>query len=475
MRRSRAALVLAFALIAGACAARGNHTASNNDESSQATTTTAANTSRRFGTIASPCGPDVDGKKITLDAAEAGKGTDKLYIGVANDRTAEARPGLLKEMYDSTLAFAKWCNAQGGIGGLQVEPIDLDGQLFNIEAAMTTACSSVFAMVGGAYAQDNLVFTGKDGSDFHKCKMIAFPGFAVSVGFADANGVVQPLPVHGYERGTAALEALAKLHPDQIKKVTSIYGDGLDSLRVNKDQNKEMMKATGGYGFVDDITYKLLNNDFSVTAQKVIDVGATMEYYVGEPENWAALLSDLKTKGYKGIDFAETNEYDPKLFSKGPEAADGAMFRLTVHPFEEATKWPATQQFLDIMKQYGPADAKVASLGAQSFSAGLLFATAVNECAKSSGGAVTRACVVKAGESITSWTGGGLHAKFDPSGKSTEDCASIFGAKNGTFVREFPKLGSKDDNGDGFFCDPRGVVQIQGDFGKGNVDSSLPY
>ncbi len=48
-------------------------------------------------------------------------------------------------------------------------------------------------------------------------------------------------------------------------------------------------------------------------------------------------------------------------------------------------------------------------------------------------------------------------------------------AKDGKFERKYPKLDSKDDTVDGFHCDPKGLVEIQGDFGKGNVDPSLPY
>jgi ABC-type branched-subunit amino acid transport system substrate-binding protein len=469
--------MLVLALLATACAAKGVDKPSEEGGGGPSTTSTptAASSSGMFGTMKSPCGPDVDGKKITLDAAEAGKGTDKLYLGVANDRTSEARPGVLKEMYDATLAFAKWCNDQGGIGGLQIETVDLDAQLFNVEAAMTVACSSVFALVGGSFVQDNLMFSGKDGSDFHKCKLIAFPGFAVSTDFADANGVVQAVPNHGYVKGITGFEALKKLAPDDIKKTTVVYGAGLDTLRVQRDQQKEQMKAAGGYGFVDDISYQVLNQDWSIIAQKIIDSGATFAYYVGEPENWSLLLSELKTKGWKGTVMAEVNEYDPKLFVKGPNSADGALVRMVIHPFEEAGKWPATQQFLDIMKKDGPPDAKVAALGVQSFSAGLLFATAVNDCAKSSGGKVTRACVVNAGKKITSWDGGGLHAAFDLSGKGTQDCSIVMEARDGKFTRKYPKLDSKQASSGGFFCDPKGLVPIQGDFGKGNVDPTLPY
>jgi ABC-type branched-subunit amino acid transport system substrate-binding protein len=479
MRRlvvSMLAVMLAVMLVAGACAARGADKAAEGDGASATPTTTkSASGSGRFGTMKSPCGPDVERKKITLDPAEAGNGTVKLYIGVANDRTSEARPGVLKEMYDSTLAFARWCNDQGGIGGLQLETVDLDAKLFNVEAAMTTACTSVFALLGGSFVEDNQMFSGKDGSDFHKCKLIAFPGFALSTDFADANGVIQPVPNHGYVKGITGFEALKKLAPQDIKKTTVVYGDGVDTLRVQRDQQKEQMKAAGGFGFVDDITYQVLNQDWSIIAQKIVDSGATFAYYIGEPENWSLLLSDLKTKHWNGTVMAEVNEYDPKLFVKGPNVADGALVRMVIHPFEEADSWPATKQYLAIMKKDGPPGAKIAALGVQSFSAGLLFATAVNDCAKSTGGKVTRVCVVDAGKRITSWDGGGLHARIDLSGKSTEDCSMVIEADNGTFSRVYPKLGSKDASPDGFHCDPKGLVKIEGDFGKGNVDPSLPY
>ncbi len=425
--------------------------------------------------MASPCGESVDGRKISVDPGEAGTGADKLYLGVANERTANLRPGLLEDLWDTGNAFAAWCNQQGGIGGLKIQPVDLDGQLFAVEAAMTKACTSVFAMVGGEFAQDNLVFTGKEGSDLHKCKMIAFPAFAVSTDFSDANGVVQPLPTHGYVKDVSWLESLKQMHPDQVKKTASVYPEGVQSVQINAFQVKEEMKKTGGYGFVGDVTYNVLNQDFSITAQKLIDEGATSFNYIGDPDGLAQLMSELKTKNYKGIAWADTAMYDPKIFTKGAAAADGVLVREVIHPFEEAAKWPATKQYLDIVKKYGPSGSKATALGAESFSANLLFARAVGDCARSNAGTITRECVVEAAKKVTSWTGGGLHAPYDLSGESTTFCSSWLQAEDGTFVRKYPKLGSKDDNGDGLHCDPTGLQPIEGDFGHGNVDPSLGY
>ena len=94
----------------------------------------------KFGSIESPCGPG-DAK---VKADQAGAGADKLYIGVANDRTS-IRNGLLKELFDGATGFAKWCNEQGGVAGLPVEVVDMDGKLFEIEGVRGTAWAASFS------------------------------------------------------------------------------------------------------------------------------------------------------------------------------------------------------------------------------------------------------------------------------------------------------------------------------------------
>jgi ABC-type branched-subunit amino acid transport system substrate-binding protein len=468
--------LLAVALVSGACAARGATKGAGSDGAAAAvTSTTAVKVDTKFGDMASPCGHSVDGHTISLDPAESGSGVDKLYLGVANERNATLEPGLLEDLWDTSNAFAAWCNQQGGIGGLKIQDVDLDGQLFAVEAAMTKACSSVFAMVGGEFAQDNLVFTGKDGSDFHKCKMISFPAFAVSTDWADANGVVQPVPTHGYVKDDSWLKWLQTTYPDQVKKTASVYPEGVQSVERNAYQVKAEMAKAGGFGYVGDVTYNVMNQDFSITAQKLIDEGATSFNYVGTADGLAQLMSNLKIKDYKGIAWADTAMYDQKIFSKGAAAADGVLVREVIHPFEEADKWPATKQYIDIVKQYGPAGSEPTALGAESFSANLLFARAVDDCAKANNDKVTRACVVQAAAKVTSWTGGGMHAPYDLSGQSTEFCSMWLQVKNGKFVRVYPKLGTKDEAVDGLHCDPQGLVKIQGDFGTANVDPSLGY
>jgi hypothetical protein len=47
-------------------------------------------------------------------------------------------------------------------------------------------------------------------------------------------------------------------------------------------------------------------------------------------------------------------------------------------------------------------------------------------------------------------------------------------AKGGQFERLYPKVGSQDDDGEGFHCPSNGVTKVDADVGTGNVDPSRP-
>ena len=237
MRRFALVPVVCLALVAAACGASGDEPADP-----EATTTTAADESARgadaaFGDLDELCGPG----DFSVAEDEAGaRGGDQLRVGVATDRASTVRPGLNKEMWDASIAFVDWCNEQGGVGGLQIDPIELSGSLFDVEAAMTTACAEVFAMVGGGFAQDNLEFSGKDGSDFHRCGMIDVPAYAVSPEKADSNGQVQPVPNPGTTMANTWIRDFVELFPEAGEKAVVVYGE-LPALEQIKDSYVTML------------------------------------------------------------------------------------------------------------------------------------------------------------------------------------------------------------------------------------------
>ncbi len=463
--------VVCLALVAGACGASGDAA----EEGAPATTEAesgATAESASFGSLDDLCGPG----DFTIAEDEAGsRGGDQLRIGIATDRASTVRPGLNKEMWDASIAFVDWCNEQGGVGGLQIDPVELSGALFDVEAAMTTACTDVFAMVGGGYAQDDLEFSGKDGSDFHKCGMIDIPGYAVSPQKADSNGQVQPVPNPGTTMANTWIRDFAELYPEAAEKAVVVYGE-LPALEQIKDSYVTMLDELE-IPMAGTFPYQVVGmSDWTPLARRIIDTGATTMLFVGEPANATALTATLTQQGWEGRPLFETNMYDEQIFVQGAEAVEGSVIRMTSGPLEEADRQPATQAYLDLIADRVE-DGKVGTLGLHAVSAWLLFVTAANACGEMNDGVLDRTCILEQAAEQEDWTAGGLHGPTDPARQGeaeTSPCGLLVIAKDGKFERLYPELGGEGDDGDGYHCPDDGVSRIPDNEGKAVIDPDRP-
>ena len=103
----------------------------------------------------------------------------------------------------------------------------------------------------------------------------------------------------------------------------------------------------------------------------------------------------------------------------------------------------------------------------------MLFATAANACAEKNGGQLDRTCILEQAAAVSDWTGGGLHSAQDPARydqNKASDCSMLLLVKDGKFVRVYPKVGGKGDDGGGFHCPSNGVSQVPANAGKGKID-----
>lgn len=469
MKRTLAVLMLVLAMLASACGAAGDNNAQEEEDgTSQQEAPKGGDGAAKWGDLDSPCG-----KGDAKVAEGEGPATDKLLLGVANDRNSDIRPGLNAEFWDAATAYAAWCNAQGGIKGLPIELVDLDGGVTAVETAMTKACTGVFAMVGGGFALDNLEFSGKEGSDFHKCGLIDIPAFAVSVEKSLSNGQVQPIPNPANAKGTQWITDLKKLYPEESKKAVVVYSKDLPSLQAIKVQWDVLTEHVGGIENASPITYPLVVTDWGPYADAVISSGATTLFWIGEPGNAASLMQALKEKKWKGVFLNEANVYDDLFLKTAGAAADGVVVRMVFHPFEEADKWPATKQYLDNLHEHAPGG-KAALLGMQGTSAFLLFSVAANQCAEANDGVIDRACILEKAAAVKDWTAGGLHAPTDPGVETPPECGMLLTVEDGKWTRLYPKLGGEGDDMDGFHCPKNSIVRIPDNLvpGKGAVDPS---
>lgn len=425
----------------------------------EAPVTTDASTGVTFGDLPSPCGPATDAGVPTI--ADGQNGGDTLRLGTANDHGYEGAPGLTVEMLDAAEAFAAWCNDQGGIRGLPIEIVDLDGKLFNVPPAIEQACAEVFAMVGGGWVFDDQMFPR-----FHECGMISFAGYAVSATAAEANGKVQPIPNPVDVKPGAWLVWARNNYAEAIKKTAIIYGDFLTTKMV-AEQVEATMNAVGGFEIVDRIAYNPGGEaNWVPFAQRLKDQNISMMTFVGEPGNMVLLYKAMREVGYvPELVMNDANFYSEAMVADGnAEATQGFRVRTAYAPFEEADQFPGLRQYLDNMAKYNP-EGRVAGLGLQATSAMLLFAVAANNCLDANDNVLERECVLAEGKKISSWTGGGLHTETNPAEGLPPECEIIMGVENGAWTRIFPELGSADDNGNGWHCEDPGYFSIEGDFG----------
>ena len=461
-------VTLALTLVAGACGASGDEGGSGEDD---ATTTTAASADgASFGTLEeSPCGEG----ELSVDPDQAGGSPEVLRIGVGGDRSAAARPGLNKDIWDSAVGFAEWCNDQGGIGGLPIEIVDMDAALFNVEAVMTTACTGVFAMVGGGMVQDQLQFSGKDGSDFHRCELIDIPGFANAPEKGDSNGQVQPVPNPGSTQNSTWFSDFQQLEPEAAEKWLVMWGE-LPSIEAVKVKYESAMEAIGGTEVLESISYPAVGaDDWVPYARKLIDSGATSFSWIGEPVYFTKFVETARQQGWEGTPLLETNHYNEALLAS--DATEGTIVRSGFHPFEEADDWPAIADYLEIVNG-ATDDAAIGPLGMQGFSAWLLFATAANACGELNDAVLDRTCILEQAAAVEDWTGGGLHAPTDPDAfdrVKAGPCGMLLVVRDGAFERLYPEVGGEGDDIAGFHCPEDGVTEVTAT-GAGVVDPDRP-
>lgn len=452
-RYRRMALALVLVLVAASCSRSGSpsteSTSSGSTSSSASGGGDTALGNGGFGDIAKVCAPG-DAKGAT----DKGVTDTEIHIATVTDKGFTGRSGLNKEMVDTAVAFAKWCNDHGGILGRKVVVDDRDAKLTDYNAVVTVSCDEDFAMVGGG-----AVFDDADNGLRVQCGLPNIPGYVVTPTARVAKLQVQPVPNPVYQMAVGGLLAMDRISPGATA-TTSVLTATLNTTIVVRDATVEALTAQGAT-IVDQPQYNPLGEDnWSPFVTGLRDKNVKAMVMVGEPENLALFEKAMSTEGYYPDVIMQTaNFYDHKLTDTGGNAIKNTYVATAFVPFEKASENKATQDYLDLMKQYNP-DGKVAALGAQSMSALLLFAKAATAC----GSNLTRQCLIDQASKITDWTGGGLHGKTNPSTNSPTPCFVVMKASASGF--EYDQAATAPTQGDGLFnCDPKNVIELKNDYG----------
>jgi ABC-type branched-subunit amino acid transport system substrate-binding protein len=446
MRRRWIVVAIGAALVLAACGRSDAETGSTT--TSTTTPSASSKASGDFGSLTKVCqSGDAGGSTaqgVTPTAIKIGTFADPGFVG---------RPGLDQELFDTAEVFSKWCNAAGGINGRKIVVNEHDSALFDVKARMTDACAQDFFLVGGGAVFDN------DGVRTRlQCLLPDIPGYVVTAEARGADLLVEPLPNPIDNIAVGEYRYLGKKFPASTKKVGILTGDLPTTVTVAKQAGEAAKKL--GWEIVYNDQYPAAGpTSWAPYASAMKDKGVQGLIWVGEPENLAKLEVDMKDVSFTPQWIrADTNHYDQKLLDVGGDSVANTYIPSAFVPFALADKSPAMQQYLDAFAKYKPNAKAKALLGAQAWSAWLLFA----EAAKGCGSDLTRKCVYDNAKKIHDWTGGGLHALTDPGAGTGSKCFTLLKAGGGTFtvVDVKPNTGV-------FNCSEQNRLALNGDYGKG--------
>jgi hypothetical protein len=290
------------------------------------------------------------------------------------------------------------------------------------------------------------------------CGLIDVAGFAVTsekVGKAGQTPIearsVQavPNPADTYPVGPAIL--LSKKYPDAGKATGLIYGDFQTLIR---QEAKEKAAFTSvGQTVTHEAAYNIMGEaNWKPFATAIESAHVTFQKFIGEPSNAGSLDKAMAEVGYvPEVRLFETNFYDPEYVDYAGAAANGAFIGTTFLPMEEASKYPATKQYLEGIEKHGGVPS---FMGLQSTSAWLLFAKLAKECDTANN--LTRTCILEGAAKVTEWSGGGLHAPSNPGENKGSSCTLVLQVKDGKFTRWAP-------TDEDYVCDPTYIAHVGGE------------
>jgi hypothetical protein len=452
-----ASALLVIVLVAAGCGRDDNkaQTASSSSSSSgSGGSGGSASSSGGGGTLADGGFGDIE--KVCSDgdakgATATGVTDTEIHVGTLTDKGSTIKSGLTKEMYDAAVAFTTWCNEHGGVLGRKLVLDDLDAALFNYGTVITGACTKDFALVGGG-----AVFDDGDNGAREQCGLANIAGYVVSAKARVAGLQVQPVPNPVYKFPVAGYRGAERVAPGGLQAYGVLTGN-FASTQLVRDQAVEAVTQLGGkvvysaeYNAQGESNWAPFVDDMKSKGVKILD-------YIGEPENMVALQKAMATAGfYPDVSILNANFYDTKYFQEGAATAKNTYVRTQFVPFEQAADNKATQDYLDLMKQYNPSG-KVAALGVQGVSAWLLFVKAATEC----GSELTGTCLIEKAK-VTGWTGGGLHAPDDPGTNTPSQCGLVLKLTETGFVAD--QTATAPNQGK-FNCSPDNVLELKNDYG----------
>ncbi len=401
-------------------------------------------------------------KDAKLEATEIGVSADTISVEVMADTGSPLAPGLFQGNVDAMMAFAKYVNANGGIGCRQLKVEAWDSKLDASEAknGIINACKNDVAMVGG-----NSLFN-PDVTVLGNCadkagQPAGLPDFA-----ALANDINEQCAANSWVlqavsepcttlTGSRDLKAFVGQYEfyktlyngTPIKGLYQVPGDLPTTVQSATPQIAAQNKSGINVTDAMKVSGRTEQSGFTTYVQAMKASGDNFFY---EGSNDVAMTKMRKEAAAQG--FNDVKVWSCSLacytenFKTGGATVDGTYVWTQFIPFEEADTNAALKAYVDAM------GGKPDSFGAQAWQSGLAFKKAVDDIVAAKGpNAITRSAIIETMKTMSFDADGWIGKRSAP--KVFSDCFAVMQFKDGKFQRAAGKPGTLD-------CNPNYVVTV---------------
>lgn len=415
--RRGASAVASGALVALALAAGGCTRASSNEATAPASTRAGSPSPSgiaggAFGNEQKVCAPGpgtggsgrgINGKTIT--------------IGVLGDPGSTIAPGLGQEFFDVADAFAKWCNAAGGINGRTILIDKLDAKMFNVASEIVKACQRDFMLVGGGNGLDAVGVKPR-----LDCKLAQIPSYTVSPEATNAGLQVSPTqstPLH-YQVGV--LRLLADAYPI-AKQGLGIASSNLASLAPQGLRAQEAWQRLGYKVSTVQPRPPLVDN-YRSWMEQFKAAGAKADFEIANA-GAQPLLTGMKDVGFDpAFVLFGTGTYTSQTVAAARSVGQipPTYVGLANLPWELSDQFPVLRQAKSIL-QAAVAHPEYDNFTSLAFNAWVLWAQSATACGQD----LTSECILQKAGSHKAWTSGGMFGptNTDPALHDFTDCVLV--------------------------------------------------
>jgi len=344
----------------------------------------------------------------------------------------EIRVAVIADAQDTIAGMNAWAstvNAKKGIGGrkIVIDPFMVNGDAAQYAAAVKTACTHDFAIVG--------TLSGADGAadDLTTCKIPDLPTRAISSAHRAAPNTYAVVPTSSTKVQVGGFKWLLANVQGCCKQYVIASTNQAAAEETHKSAN-----AAVSVGFTDAGGTQLANDApqsaYTPIVKSMETNGATFGRSDLPFDSTIKLRTEAATQGLTSVKawFCLAQCYVPTFLQQGGGNVDGQFVQIGTNPFEDAGTIAA-------MKRYLTAGGPQNEVGLEAYSAGLLFETAARQVVQTEGkNGLTRVALLAKLAATNDFNAGGILGTTQVGNRVPNGCFVMMKVENGKFVRAEP-------------------------------------